>query len=118
MSEQTPMTLGWSYKMRNRPAMYGTAPEGWTSYDEHVPTDDDPTWGTVTYDRPLTPREMYRYEMTPTYDIPMPLYQQGQTVKHLPTGKLYTVELVNGDYWIKDTWMQTVRDWLMFEPVD
>lgn len=65
MSEQS--AREYRYGMRNRPAMYGTAPEGWRDggADERDPNNP---FVTVIYDRPLTADELYRYEMYPVND--------------------------------------------------
>jgi hypothetical protein len=60
----------YTYTLRNRPAGYGTCPDGrLVALDMppvHNEMNDD--WGTITYTRPLTADEMYRYELDPASD--------------------------------------------------
>ena len=51
------------YAPLNRPAFYGTAPEGFTIKSEEQ-TDTLP-YGTITYTRKLTAQELYKWEMIP-----------------------------------------------------
>lgn len=55
------MNIVYRYGLRNRPAMYGTVPEGWRDEQPHVSY----PYGTIAYDRKLTHEEMYRYELCP-----------------------------------------------------
>lgn len=107
------MTI-YTYSLRNRPAMYGTVPDKRrVDLDTAAPL----PYGTVSYERPLTPREIYSFELIPVSPDPvLPLYPAGSQVKDMRNGKVYTVESFDGEYWIRDDFMRTIRDWLFYEP--
>ena len=52
----------YTYGLRNRPLCLGTAPKGYI-----IGSDGEATgrarWGTIQYPRPLTPDEIYDYEL-------------------------------------------------------
>jgi len=48
------------YGMRSRPAMYGTCPPGFAEIENQ-----DYPYGCVAYDAPLSPQDIYRYELIP-----------------------------------------------------
>lgn len=60
----------YTYTMQNRPASYGTCPEGRIVERDvyHLMSETDPNFGTVTYTRKLTADELYKWEMRPASD--------------------------------------------------
>lgn len=57
------MTERYTYGLLNRPAMYGTVPDGFIP-DSARPHNDAP-YGVIDYPRPLSAHEMWRYELLP-----------------------------------------------------
>lgn len=105
-------TQQYRYTPRSRPAMYGTIPQG------QVAIEDDGAYGVAVYDRPLTPREVYRFELRIVSPEPaLPLYPAGTRVKVFNTGKEYELEAFDGELWCGDTPLRSVQDWYRFEPV-
>ncbi len=51
----------YRYGMCNRPAGYGTCPEGWSDERES----NEYSYGTIAYERRLTPEELTKWEMEP-----------------------------------------------------
>ena len=54
--------LRYTYGLRNRPLCLGTAPKGYIIGSEGEAT-GRARWGTIQYPRPLTPDEIYDYEL-------------------------------------------------------
>lgn len=110
----------WVYGCRNRPPMYGTVPEGYTSVGEDTRyTLPQHPYGVVRYNRPLTPREIYKFELLPMSPLPtLPLYPPGRIVRNMNTGKTHVVEEYDGGYVIGDHAMVLLRDWLVYEPAE
>lgn len=71
MSENKELYEVFTYGLFNRPAMYGTAPTGFTNEQAH----EHFAYGTIDYARRLTDEEIFRYEMARvspnTFDIPI-----------------------------------------------
>lgn len=107
----------YQYVMRNRPPMYGTAPTGFRVVSDA--RGEDGSYGVIEYDRPLTPREIYRYELVLLSPLPdLPLYPAGTAVRLFASGQISTVEFFDGDWWVDDRRpLRTVADWYHFEPV-
>lgn len=57
----------WTYGMVNRPAGYATVPDGRIvgADDNAAAPDPRVRHGTIQYTRPLTPQEIYKYELLP-----------------------------------------------------
>lgn len=60
-----PFSTVRKYGLVNRPAGYAHCPDGWRRV---IASCMDFNHGIIAYDRPLTPAEMYRYELTPVYE--------------------------------------------------
>lgn len=55
------------FGLTNRPAGYAQVPDGWERVEQRTP---DFAHGTIRYDRALTQREMYSFELTPIFTSP------------------------------------------------
>jgi|SRR5579859_740325 len=117
-THNSPMDKLYTYGLRNRPAGYGTVPDG-----RLLELDTDPElpkhYGTVTYPFPLSPENIYRYELIPIYPPPtLPLYQPGTPLRDLRNkARTAIVEYFDGDYWINDTPVRSLQEWLFYEPI-
>jgi len=97
--------------------MYGTIPDGWLSIEPHEPTEAEPYYDTVTYEAPLAPIDIYRFELLPAA-YSLPLYQHGTKVRSLASGKVGEIEFFDGVYLgIRDEVLSSIQDWLVYEPV-
>lgn len=105
--------MTYQYELRNRPAMYGTVPPGYTIVSD---TRNERGYGIVSYERQLTPAEVYRYELRVLTAPELPLYPVGTLVKVFNTGKVYPLEVVNGEYWVGDNPLRAIDDWYAFAP--
>ena len=56
------MDLLFKYEMKSRPFGIGCQPKGHINYEEKVKSKDG-CWGILTYDRKLSPEEIYSYEL-------------------------------------------------------
>lgn len=62
MDDSEPVTEEYVYGCVNRPAMYGTVPDGYTRIDNTATVYQ---WGTVIYDYPLTREQVKDYDLHP-----------------------------------------------------
>ena len=53
-----------TFGLTNRPAGYAQVPDGWERVSDRTPEFNH---GVIRYDRALTEREMYSFELTPVY---------------------------------------------------
>lgn len=113
----------FTYAMLNRPA-WAASPAGGNSPERNEFNGESFTFGIVQYTRPLTPKEVYDYEMALLDPLPdLPLYPEGTNVRTFNSGKVFSLELFDGEWWAGDlelptarTW-RSVKRWMMFEPV-
>jgi hypothetical protein len=106
------------YRCRTRPPGYGTVPDG-RLVDRDLSGFAWNDQGTVTYPRPLTPAEIYRFDLLPLSPEPkLPLYPAGASVRDLRNkARSYIVECFDGQYSIGDCVMERLTDWLFYEPI-
>ena len=58
----------YKYYMRARPLSIGTVPKGFTRFDEDDIGDKGGRYGAVSYDHPLSEKEVKSYELIPDKD--------------------------------------------------
>lgn len=81
-----------TFGLTNRPAGYAQVPDGWTRVSGRT---EQFAHGVIRYDRALTLREMYSFELTPVYASPreccevllaVVAEQEGRTVERVKAG--------------------------------
>jgi len=90
------MAEEYRYGMYNRPAGYGTAPDGWFNPQRA----EDYIYETVAYPRKLTAQELYKWQMFPVSDnayafqvgerVVVNDCDPGMVIAHIKSGR-YTV---------------------------
>lgn len=103
--------------MLNRPAMYAACPPGRIPEFDNRADDRCEPYGTCVYREPLSMAQLYQYEMVWIDPLPsLPLWPEGTEVYDLRNkARTYTVEFFDGEYWVGDSPMRTLRDWRYFE---
>lgn len=90
----------YRYAMRNRPAGYGTCPDGRIIAEDkpNLYSEATPHYGTVSYTRKLTEKELYKWEMSPdsenAYTWPI-----GATVEDRESGEVLIVSAHHPRNW-------------------
>jgi hypothetical protein len=67
------------------------------------------------------PKQIYQYELLPVSPVPsLPLYPDGTLMRHLGNGRTAHVEIFKNtnDVFIGDRLVSTLKDWLIWEPVE
>ncbi len=107
------------YGMINRPAREA-APDGWQAGSAHI----DFPYGTAIYDRPLSAKELYDYEMVLLDpQPPLPLYPAGTLVRDVRNGNTCEIDRFDGYYFAgsrrldcEAVWWY-LRGWMFYEVV-
>lgn len=109
----------YRYRCTHRPPTEDAIPPGAVQVECAAREFSSDPFGYVTYTAPLPARDAYRYDLEQIAPpLSMPVYPVGTWVKNMNTGKQYSVELIDGEYWIGDEIMETPRDFRIYEPLD